>query len=310
MSVRPTDIAGITERSLNTLELPAVRALLAERSSFIPGRELAQHISPVLTLREAERLQDETEAARALIRAQPSAGIGGARDIRDALRRARLGGALDPEQLVAVADTVRAADRLFGDVHPYPPLAARTRYARPPTDLAAAVENAIGPTGDVLDRASARLGSLRGDLRAAQARLQQRLDGLVRSPELTRVLQDPIVTQRGGRYVVPVKAEHRAAVKGIVHDQSASGQTVFIEPLEILEANNALREAELAERVEVQRILEDLSRRLERAGEDPDAVTTALAAIDLVLAKAHLAESLESTRPDLNAEALLDIIQP
>src|SRR5438093_1456654 len=132
MSVRPTDIAGITERSLNTLELPAVRALLAERSSFIPGRELAQHISPVLTLREAERLQDETEAARALIRAQPSAGIGGARDIRDALRRARLGGALDPEQLIAIADTVRAAAKLFTDIHPYPPLAALAQYARPP----------------------------------------------------------------------------------------------------------------------------------------------------------------------------------
>ena len=299
----------MNEGALARLEFPAIRRLLADRTAFAPGRELAEALHPTTDLREAERLQDETAAARALLRASPSAGLRGARDIRDALRRARLGGALDPEQLVAVADTVRAADRLFGDVHPYPPLAARTRYARPPTDLAAAVENAIGPTGDVLDRASARLGSLRGDLRAAQARLQQRLDGLVRSPELTRVLQDPIVTQRGGRYVGPVKAEHRGAVKGIVHDQSASGQTVFIEPLEILEANNALREAELAERVEVQRILEDLSRRVERAGEDLDAVTTALAAIDLVLAKAHLAESLESTRPDLNAEGLLDIIQ-
>src|SRR5207302_916317 len=168
----------------------------------------------------------------------------------DALRRAKLGGALDPVQLIAVADTVRAAERLFADVHPYPPLAARARFARPPVDVAVAIENAIGATGEVLARASGRLGSLRANLRAAQARLQQRLDALVHSPDLLRVLQDPIVTQRGGRYVVPVKAEHRAAVKGIVHDQSASGQTVFIEPLEILEANNALREAELAERLD------------------------------------------------------------
>src|SRR5206468_2094781 len=178
----------------------------------------------------------------------------------------------------------------------------------PPTDVAVAIENAIGATGEVLDRASPRLGSLRANLRAAQARLQQRLDGLVHSPDLLRLLQDPIVTQRGGRYVVPVKAEYRAAVKGIVHDQSASGQTVFIEPLEILEANNALREAELAERAEVARVLDELSRRVERAADELEATTGALAALDLALAKALLADALEAARPILNAEGVLDLI--
>jgi len=297
----------VNEAALARLELPVVRDLLAERTAFAPGRELAEALFPTTDLREAERLQDETAAARDLLRANPSSGLRGARDIRDALRRARLGGTLDPVQLVAVAETVRAAERLFADVHPYPPLAARGRFARPPTDVAAAIENAIGPTGEVLDRASARLGSLRSNLRAAQARLQQRLDGLVRSPDLLRVLQDPIVTQRGGRYVVPVKAEHRGAVKGIVHDQSASGQTVFIEPLEILEANNALREAELAERLEVERILDELSRRIEKASSDLDTMTTALAALDLILAKALYADSLQATRPELNAEGILDL---
>jgi len=298
----------VNEGALARLELPAIRALLAEQTAFAPGRELALALFPTLDVREAERLQDETAAARDLMRASPSSGLRGARDIRDALRRARLGGTLDPEQLVAVSDTVRAAEHLFADVRPYPPLAARARFARPPSDLAGAIENAIGSTGDVLDRASGRLGSLRGDLRAAQARLQQRLDGLVRSPDLARLLQDPIVTQRGGRYVVPVKAEHRGAVKGIVHDQSASGQTVFIEPLEIMEANNVLREAELAERAEVQRILDDLSRRVERAAPDLDAVTQALAGLDLAIAKALYAEALEASRPALNAEGILDLV--
>ncbi|HEV8536571.1 MAG TPA: endonuclease MutS2 [Candidatus Limnocylindria bacterium] len=298
----------MNEGALARLELPAIRALLAERTSFAPGRELASALAPTTDLREAERLQDETAAARDLLRASPSSGLRGARDIREPLRRARLGGALDPAQLIAVADTVRAAERLFADVRPHPPLAARTRFARPPSDVASAIENAIGATGEVLDRASARLGSLRADLRAAQARLQQRLDGLVRSPDLARLLQDPIVTQRGGRYVVPVKAEHRAAVKGIVHDQSASGQTVFIEPLEIMEANNTLREAELAESAEVERILDELSRRVERSAEDLDAVTGALAALDLILAKALYADSLEATRPVLNADGILDLV--
>src|SRR5438105_3047999 len=141
-------MSTITERSVVTLELPAVRALLAERSAFTPGRELAEAIVPTTQLRDAERLQDETTAARALLRAQPSAGIGGARDVRDGIRRARLGGALDPRQLLEIADTIGAAAKLFEDVHPYPPLAALARFARPPRPLAEAIAHAIpGPAG-------------------------------------------------------------------------------------------------------------------------------------------------------------------
>ncbi|MEO8632172.1 MAG: endonuclease MutS2 [Chloroflexota bacterium] len=296
------------DRALVTLEFPRIRELLAERSSFTPGRELAEALTPVTEIHEAERLQDETAAARTLLRAQRSAGLGGARDIRDSLRRARLGGSLDPLQLIEIADTIRAAEKLFSDVHPYPPLAAKARFARPPREVAEAIEHAVAGTGEVLDRASARLGSLRAALRAAQARLQQRLDGLLRSPELARALQEQLVTQRGGRYVVPVKSEMRSAVKGIIHDQSASGATVFIEPLEILEANNALREAELAESAEVRHVLDELSRRVERAGEDLDSMTNALAALDLLLAKAELAEHLECERPVLDAHGVLDLV--
>ncbi|HJW48546.1 MAG TPA: endonuclease MutS2, partial [Candidatus Limnocylindria bacterium] len=301
-------MTSAADRALVTLEFPRIRELLAERTSFAPGRELAEGLMPVTDVREAERLQDETAAARDLLRAQRSAGLGGARDVRDALRRARLGGSLDPLQLIEIADTIRAAEKLFSDVHPYPPLAAKARFARPPRELADAIEHAIAGTGEVLDRASPRLGSLRAALRAAQARLQQRLDGLLRSPELARALQEQLVTQRGGRYVVPVKAEMRSTVKGIVHDQSASGATVFIEPLEILEANNALREAELAESAEVRHVLDELSRRVERAAEDLDSVITALAALDLLLAKAALADHLECERPVLDAHGVLDLV--
>jgi DNA mismatch repair protein MutS2 len=301
-------MTSAAERALVTLEFPRIRELLAERTSFAPGRELAEALMPLTDVQEAERLQDETAAARDLIRAQRSAGLGGARDVRDALRRARLGGSLDPQQLIEIADTIRAAEKLFSDVHPYPPLATKARFARPPRELADAIEHAIAGTGEVLDRASPRLGSLRAALRAAQARLQQRLDGLLRSPELARALQEQLVTQRGGRYVVPVKAEMRSAVKGIVHDQSASGATVFIEPLEILEANNALREAELAESAEVRRVLDELSRRVEKAGDDLDSMIIALAALDLLLAKAALADHLECERPVLDAHGVLDLV--
>src|SRR5919201_2078441 len=123
-----------------------------------------------------------------------------------------------------------------------------------------------------------------------------------------RALQEPIVTQRGGRYVVPVRSEMRGAVKGIIHDQSASGATVFIEPLEILEANNALREAELAERAEVQRILDELSRRVEKEADELDAVVSALSRVDLAMAKALFADAFECERPVLDGEGKLDLI--
>ena len=294
-------------KTLGTLEFTAVRALLSERTSFTPGRERALTLEPETDLAAAERLQDETAAAKALIRATPSAGLRGAQDIRDPLRRADLGGILDPAQLLAIAITVRAAQALFADIHGYPPLAARAHLARPPAQIAESIEHAIGGTGEVHDRASAALATARAELRAAQARLQQRLDGLLRS-DLARYLQDPIVTQRGGRYVVPVKSEYRGAVKGIVHDSSASGATVFIEPLEVLEANNRVREAELAEQQEVQRILDGLSRTVERASEDLHTTLEALASLDVILAKAQLAEALSSERPALNDAGRLDLI--
>ncbi len=296
-----------SEKTLVTLEFTTVRTLLADRTAFAPGRERALALVPESTLAGAERLQDETEAARQLMRAIPSAGLRGAQDIRDPLRRADLGGVLDPDQLLAIAQTIRAAKALFDDVRAYPPLAARARFARPPAGLADAIEHAIGAAGEVLDRASAALATARSELRSAQNRLQQRLDGLLRS-DLARYLQDPIVTQRGGRYVIPVKAEYRSVVKGIVHDQSASGATVFIEPLEVLEANNRVREAELAEQLEVQRILDGLSRSVERAGEDLHATIEALASLDVVLAKAHFAEAFDAERPVLDGAGRLDLV--
>ncbi len=297
-----------SERTLRVLELTAVREIVAESTSFQPGRELAEAMEPVTDLGDAERLQDETAAARDLMRAVPSAGLRGARDIREPLRRSRLGGVLDPEQLYGVAATVRAAEALFGQVGTYPPLAARARFARPPAEAAQAIEHAISPEGEVLDRASVALASARAELRSALARLQQRVDGLLRSPSLAKMLQEPIVTQRGGRYVVPVKAEYASAVKGIVHDRSASGATVFVEPLDILDANNTLREAELAEKAEVERVLARLSRQVEAAATELEAVLAALAALDLVLARAHFAESFECVRPVLSAEGVIDLI--
>ncbi len=298
------------EHTLARLEFAKLRALLAERTSFAPSHELAEALVPVDDLALATRMQEETDAARRALRDKPGLSIFGARDIRDAVRRASLGGLLDPRQLLDVAATVRAADRLFRAIDDprYAALHARARFARPPLAVADAVEHAISPTAEVLDRASPTLAALRVDLRAAQARLQQRLDALVRSPELQRVLQEPIVTQRNGRYVIPVKAELRGQVKGVVHDQSSSGQTLFIEPLEILDLGNRVREIALAEEREIERILTELSRRIASVADDLRLVLDAVAAIDLLLAKALFADATDAARPRLVAEPVIDLI--
>src|SRR5258708_5346421 len=177
----PRGVASMTsEKTLATLEFTTVRGLLAERTSFTPGREQALELAPETDLAAAERLQDETTAAKALVRATPSAGLRGAQDIRDPLRRADLGGILDPEQLVAIAVTVRAAVGLFTAIHPYPPLAARARFARPPVAVADGIEHAIGGTGEVLDRATVALAPPPSELPSAHPRLPRPLPSLLR----------------------------------------------------------------------------------------------------------------------------------
>src|ERR671935_1232596 len=258
--------------TLRRLEYPRVQELLAERTSFAPSRELAETLAPTIELHEAERLQEETAAARLALRNMPSLSIAGARDIRAHVRRAALGGRLDPRELLEIAETIRAAIALFAaiDDQRYAALASRARFIRPPREVAEAVEHAIGPTAEVLDRASASLATLRADLRAAQARLQQRLEKNMRSPEPAPLLQEAIVTQRNGRHLVPLRAQARSPGRGVVHDQSASGQTLFVEPLEILDLGNRVREVALAEQHEVERILLEISSHVAREAEELD----------------------------------------
>src|SRR5919204_2815668 len=290
--------------TLRRLEYPRVQELLAERTSFAPSRELAETLAPTIELHEAERLQEEPAAARLALRNMPSLGIAGARDIRAHVRRAALGGRLDPRELLEIAETIRAALTLFGalDDPRYAALAARARFVRAPREVADVIEHAISPTAEVLDRASATLATVRADLRAAQARLQQRLDQILRPPERAPFLQEAIVTQRNGRYVVPIRAQARSQVRGVVHDQSASGQTLFVEPLEILDLGNRVREVALAEQHEVERILLELSARVARDADELDRMLDAVAYVDLVLAKAHLADGMDAARPRLAAE--------
>src|SRR5205809_227455 len=286
-------------RSLALLEFPLVRERLAAATSFPPGRRLAEALEPSAEPVLVARGLDETDQARSLLAERPGVGIGAAHDIGPWVERAARGGRLDPAHFLEIAETLDAVARLgtaLADerrsllrdlghqLHALPAL--RSTLAR-----------SFDPAGELLDTASARLGGLRAAVRIAYDRLRRRLDALVGS-ELGSALQEPIVTLRNGRYVVPIKAEARARVKGIVHDASGSGQTLFIEPLVAVELGNAWREAQVAEQAEIERILDELSALVATNSDHLRETLDALARFDFWAAKARLAADMDATRAD------------
>jgi DNA mismatch repair protein MutS2 len=287
-------------RSIELLEFPLVRARLAEATSFGPSRRLAEALEPSSDAVVVTRGLDETDQARALLSEHPSVGIGAARDIGPPVERGARGGRLDAAHFVEIADTLDAAARLqtalSEDRRPLLRELARSLHALPA--LRTMLARSFDPTGELLDTASPRLGGLRAAVRIAYDRLRRRLDSLVTS-ELGGALQEPLITLRNGRYVVPVKAEARSRVKGIVHDASGSGQTLFVEPLVVVELGNAWREAQAAEEEEVARILDELSALVGANATLLRETLDALARFDLWAAKAALAAEMDAVRPEM-----------
>jgi DNA mismatch repair protein MutS2 len=289
----------VDQRSLVLLEFPNIRDRLAGHTSFPPSRRMAEELQPETDPLVVARLLDQTDQTRALLVDRAGVGIGGAHDIEPAVSRATRGGRLDAEQFLAIADTLDGASRLQTSLADdrRPLLHELARELHPLPALRSTLARSFDPTGEVLDTASPRLGGFRAAVRVAYDRLRRRLDALVGS-ELGGALQEPIITLRNGRYVVPVKAEARARVKGIVHDASGSGQTLFVEPMVAVELGNAWREAQAAEQEEVARILDELSALVAANAERLRETLQALARFDFWAAKAALAAELDAVRAE------------
>src|SRR5207342_686376 len=287
------------QRSAALLEFPAIRARLAAVTSFPPSRRLADALEPSSDPVVVAHGLDETDQARALVQERPGVGIGAAHDIGPAVERAARGGRLDHAQFLEIATTLDATSRLAtllaDERRPLLRELGRELHALPA--LRSTLARSFDPVGELLDTASPRLGGLRTAVRVAYDRLRRRLDALVGS-ELGSSLQEPIITLRNGRYVVPVKAEARSRVKGIVHDASGSGQTLFVEPLVVVELGNAWREAQVAEREEIDRILDELSALVAANAVALRETLSALARFDFWAAKASLAADLDGTRAE------------
>src|SRR6202140_4007087 len=282
-------VDGATSFAVETLEFDAVREQLARHASFSAGRELALGLIPTGKVDEARRRLAATGEALQLPGLRPGLHLGGVHDVRPLAERARVGGVLGPDELLDVASTVRAARawrRGLATLRDETPtlLELAEVYLSDHSGLAEDIQDAIGEGGDVLDSASPALGRLRTELRGAHDRLVSRLREIMAAPPFRDVVQDPVVTQRAGRYVIPIRAESRGQVPGIVHDQSASGATLFIEPLAVVEMANRWRTLILEEEREVERILRALSQEV---GGQADALLSSvegLAQIDLARA--------------------------
>jgi DNA mismatch repair protein MutS2 len=296
--------------SLELLEFPFVRGRLAELTGFEPSRRLAAALEPSGDAIVVRRLLDETDEARDLLSRRPDVGIGGARDIDGFVKRARRAGRLAGAELLAIHDTLVAAGRL-GDVlrdERGRLLHELGRRIKPLPALRARLEQSIDPSGELLDSASPALGGLRRAVRVAYERLQSRLERMVHGGELASALQEPLVTLRNGRYVIPVRAEARGKVKGIVHDQSGSGQTLFIEPLAVVELGNAWREAQLAVEAEEERILDELSQLVGGEADALDETLAALAAFDFWAARARFAAAFDGVRAAESTDGALELL--
>lgn len=295
----------IADQTITTLEFPKILAQLARYTAFSASRELALALRPSTAVAEVERALALTGEARALLEELPDLSIGAMRDIRRAAQHTARGGVIDGPSLLEVAGSVAAARALRArllklDPERFPLLNEQAGAMPVLPPLETAIERAIGDDGQVLDAASARLAELRREVRVAFARLHEKLHHLITSSAYAGALQEPIITVRNGRYVVPVKASHRKDVRGLVHDQSSSGATLYIEPMAVVELNNRWRELQAAEEEEVQRILAALSDQVGAAAPQLVATVEAVAAIDLVFAKARYAADLRAVAPAIS----------
>ncbi len=292
------------DKSIEILEFPRVREILAGFTSFSTSRQLALELQPFSDYERISMLLRQSAEARRLLSLEPDFSIGGVTDVREAVKLAARSKILEPQTLLDIQQTLAATRQLHSNIKKLSKeLPILWNIASGITELRQ-VEKDIGscltPAGELLDSASPKLITVRRQLRESREQLLGRFDAIIQSPRVRKIIQEPIITEREGRYVIPVKIESRKEMKGIVHDISNTGATVFIEPWSTVEMGNEVRELVIEERHEVERILAELSARV-GAYESEISHNIALAAeIDLALAKARYAQKTRATEPILN----------
>lgn len=290
-------------KTLHVLEFDKILQRLAEHTSFSAGRELALSLLPTLDVQLARQWQSETTEARRLLSEYSDIHLGGVHDVRPMLPLAERGVVLLTNDLLEIRSTLLRAQSLRAALTRlearFPNLADIGFRLQPVPHVANQIAQVISERGEVLDSASPKLARLRGEIKVVQSRLMERLSKLVTSSETGPYLQEPIVTQRQGRYVVPLKAEFKGRIRGLIHDQSASGATLFIEPFGVVELNNDWRKLQLDEQEEIRRLLAELSDLVGEEAVYIRQTVEALALLDMIFARARYADDLRASEAQL-----------
>ena len=297
---------SFTEKSLLTLELPAVLEMLSHEAVSDAAKERALELSPSSEPAEVKRRQEETSVAKTMMTVRQSPSFSGVRDVRASLSRANLGGTLNTRELMDIARVLQCARLVRGyiadDSVGKTCIDSLFFALRANRFLEEKINTSVVGEDEIADSASHELSTIRRQMRAAAARARDALQKIISSPSYAKVLQEPIITMRSDRYVVPVKAECKGAVQGLVHDVSASGMTVFVEPMAAVKANNELRELAAKEKLEIERILAELSADCAEHRDDIETDFDILVRLDLIFAKARLSYKLDCQQPGLDAE--------
>ncbi len=301
----------MNEKVFAKLEFDKILNMLSEKALSGPGRITALNLRPEKSCEAVARLQSETLEAEGVLMREPACPVCAFSDISSELKRLKADADLGCGELLRVLGVMKAARRaknglkkkdLGGNL--LPAMAENLFFSE---TLIKELDAVIETEDTLSDSASPELRSIRKKILRENEGIREKLESIIRSKNNKDFLQDALVTMRNGRYVVPVKQEHKRSVKGLVHDQSASGQTVFIEPMEVVEANNRLRELELAEAAEIARILHSFSEKIREYREQLEGDLEILTELDLIFAKASLASSMKASPPVITQEKQLII---
>lgn len=304
------------EKILKTLEFDKIKQLLIEHASSTLGEKRIKELKPSSSFTEVVTMQEETDEAAQVLRLKGNVPLSGIYDIRPHIKRAAIGGILNPIELMQIASTMyvgrtikRFIEGLIDEEMDLPILAEKAEQIAVLTSLEHQIKNAIDDNGDVLDSASETLRHIRQGLRANERRIREKLEGLIRSRNAAKMLSDAIITIRNDRYVIPVKQEYRSNYGGIVHDQSSSGQTLFIEPQSIVDLNNQLREWHMKEQQEIERILSELSSAVAEVVDDLTIMLERLADLDFIFAKALYGRAMKGSKPTMNQNGIIRLFK-
>ena len=304
-------MSELFDKSIRTLELPRVLVLLAEQAVSAEAKDRCLRVRPETEPEEVLRLLDQTDAARMMIGLHGSPSFSGVKPVAEALDRADRGGSLNDRELLTIADLLTAArrakeyfnadaaekiaiDHLFLSLHGNRFLEEKIKRCLPDEDT-------------VADAASPELADIRRHMRAAQAKSRQILQKIIASPTYGKILQETIITQRDGRFVVPVKAEHKGDLPGLVHDVSSTGATVFVEPMGVVQANNEYVELEAKEQKEIDRILAELSAEAAAHREDIQWDYDTMVHLDLIFARGQLSYRMNGVRPEVRRDGAIHL---